>query len=93
MDEPFGALDAMTRTQMQNELLRVWSTTDKSILFITHDIEESLLLADRICVMNKGPDSRIIESIEIKQPRPRELYDQELSEIGNHIKTLLGQKP
>lgn len=91
MDEPFGALDAMTRTQMQNELLRVWEATNKSILFITHDIDESLLLADRICVMNKGPDSRIIESIEIRRGRPRELSDRELSEIGHHIKGLLGQ--
>lgn len=91
MDEPFGALDAMTRTQMQNELLRVWEATSKSILFITHDIDESLLLADRICVMNKGPDSRIIESIKLTRSRPRELYDRELSEIGHHIKDLLGQ--
>lgn len=91
MDEPFGALDAMTRTQMQQELLRVWAATNKSILFITHDIDESLLLADRICVMNKGPASRIIESIKIKRDRPRELYDRELSEIGRHIKDLLGR--
>jgi len=91
MDEPFGALDAMTRTQMQNELLRVWEKTNKSILFITHDIDESLLLADRICVMNKGPDSRIIESIKLDRQRPRELYDPKLSEIGHHIKVLLGQ--
>ncbi|CAM5205658.1 NitT/TauT family transport system ATP-binding protein OS=Castellaniella defragrans OX=75697 GN=HNR28_000909 PE=4 SV=1 [Castellaniella defragrans] len=91
MDEPFGALDAMTRTQMQDELLNVWAATNKSILFITHDIDESLLLADRICVMNKGPGSRIIESIEIPQGRPRELHDLKLSEIGHHIKDLLGQ--
>jgi NitT/TauT family transport system ATP-binding protein len=91
MDEPFGALDAMTRTQMQQELLRVWAATNKSILFITHDIDESLLLADRICVMNKGPSSKIIESIEVDQPRPRELYNRELSEIGRHIQDLLGR--
>jgi NitT/TauT family transport system ATP-binding protein len=91
MDEPFGALDAMTRTQMQNELLRVWEATNKSILFITHDIDESLLLADRICVMNKGPNSRIIESIVLDRKRPRELYDRNLSEIGHRIKVLLGQ--
>lgn len=91
MDEPFGALDAMTRTQMQQELLRVWAETQKSILFITHDIDESLILADRICVMNVGPSSRVIESITIDQPRPREIYDSKLSSLGRKIKALLGR--
>jgi NitT/TauT family transport system ATP-binding protein len=93
MDEPFGALDAMTRTQMQGELLRVWNNTNKSILFVTHDIDEALLLADRICVMNEGPNSRIIDDIEITEPRPRNLHENhQLGELHNRIERLLDRR-
>jgi NitT/TauT family transport system ATP-binding protein len=68
MDEPFGALDAITRHQMQTELVRIWEQERKSVLFVTHSLEEALLLSDRIVVMAHG---RIADEIEITIPRPR----------------------
>jgi NitT/TauT family transport system ATP-binding protein len=70
MDEPFGALDAQTREIMASELLKVWDQQRKTVLFVTHGIDESIYLADRVVVMGKGP-GRILEQIEIDLPRPR----------------------
>ena len=70
MDEPFGALDAQTRTLMQELLLSVWERYKQTVLFITHDIEEALLLADKVHVMTARP-GRIKKSIEVGLPRPR----------------------
>ena len=70
MDEPFGALDAQTRTQMQSYLLQIWRKVDITILFITHDLEEAAYLSDRILVMGTNP-GRIVEFIENPIPRPR----------------------
>jgi ABC-type nitrate/sulfonate/bicarbonate transport system ATPase subunit len=72
MDEPFGALDAQTRSLMQELLLSVWERHHQTVLFVTHDIEEALLLADRVCVMTARP-GRIKKSIDVKLPRPRAL--------------------
>jgi NitT/TauT family transport system ATP-binding protein len=72
MDEPFGALDAQTRSLMQELLLQVWERHQQTVLFVTHDIEEALLLADRVCVMTARP-GRIKKSIGVKLPRPRAL--------------------
>ena len=72
MDEPFGALDAQTRSLMQELLLSVWERHHQTVLFVTHDIEEALLLADRVCVMTARP-GRIKKSIEVGLPRPRAL--------------------
>jgi NitT/TauT family transport system ATP-binding protein len=70
MDEPFGSLDAQTRMVMQELLLRVWEQHHQTVLFITHDIEEALLLADRVCVMTARP-GRTKKSIDVGIPRPR----------------------
>ena len=70
MDEPFGSLDAQTRSLMQELLLQVWERHQQTVLFVTHDIEEALLLADRVCVMTARPGS-IKKSIRVTIPRPR----------------------
>jgi nitrate/nitrite transport system ATP-binding protein len=72
MDEPFGALDALTRGQMQDELLRIWERTGQTVLMITHDVDEAILLADRVLLMSSGPNARIAESVAIDLPRPRD---------------------
>jgi NitT/TauT family transport system ATP-binding protein len=72
MDEPFGALDSQTREAMQEELMRLWETTHKTIVFVTHDIEEAVYLGDRVVVLTARP-GRIREEVHIDLPRPREL--------------------
>jgi NitT/TauT family transport system ATP-binding protein len=72
MDEPFAALDAQTREIMQTELLRIWEQGRKTVLFVTHQIDEAVFLSDRVLVFARRP-GRLQESIEIKLPRPRSL--------------------
>lgn len=72
MDEPFGALDALTRGFLQDEIERIWEQQRKTAVMITHSIEEALLLSDRIVMMTKGPAARIDEILEIPFPRPRD---------------------
>ena len=72
MDEPFGALDAQTRAQMQSHLLEIWRNVDVTILFITHDLDEAIFLADRILVLKPHP-GEVQELIEVPVPRPRSL--------------------
>jgi NitT/TauT family transport system ATP-binding protein len=72
MDEPFGALDAQTREQMQEEVTRLWERTRKTIVFVTHDIEEAVFLGDRVVVLTARP-ARILEEVRIDLPRPRDL--------------------
>ena len=70
MDEPFGALDAHTRTGLQNELLEIWERDRKTVLFVTHSVDEAVFLSDRVVVMTRSP-GRIKETVEIDLPRPR----------------------
>ncbi|HVS30262.1 MAG TPA: ABC transporter ATP-binding protein [Thermoanaerobaculia bacterium] len=74
LDEPFGALDSITRLQMRRELLRIWQAERKTILFVTHDIDESVQLADRVVVMSQRP-GRIRRILTIDMPHPRDLSD------------------
>jgi ABC-type nitrate/sulfonate/bicarbonate transport system ATPase subunit len=88
MDEPFAALDAQTRTIMQTELLRVWSAEGRTVLFITHNIEEAVLLGDRIVVMTARP-GRIKEIVPVKLTRPRDVTSAEFNEIRRYVASLL----
>jgi ABC-type nitrate/sulfonate/bicarbonate transport system ATPase subunit len=72
LDEPFGALDPITREELQEELLRIWADQKVTVLMITHDIDEALFLADRIVMMTNGPAARIGEILEPPFPRPRD---------------------
>lgn len=75
MDEPFSALDIQTRQLMENELLGIWAENRKSVVFITHDLEEAIALSDRVVVMSAGPGSRPIGEFAIDLPRPRDVAE------------------
>lgn len=88
MDEPFGALDAQTRTIMQEVLLKAWEESKKTILFITHDVDESIFLADSVYVMTARP-GRLKKKIPITLDRPREFSMKSTVEFGNYKEELL----
>ena len=91
MDEPFGALDAQTREVMQEEVMRLWARTRKTIVFVTHDIEEAVYLGDRVIVLSARP-GRIKEEVRIDLPRPRELEikkSMQCHEYRNHVWDLI----
>jgi nitrate ABC transporter ATP-binding subunit len=71
LDEPFGMLDGITRIQLQQELVRLWEADKKTVLMVTHDVDEAVFLADRVVVMTNGPEARVGGIIEIDLPRPR----------------------
>ena len=75
MDEPFSALDVQTRQLMENELLDIWSHDRKSVLFVTHDLEEAISLADRVIVLSSGPATAPIAEFEVNIPRPRDVTE------------------
>lgn len=93
MDEPFGALDALTRGFLQDEIERIWEQQRKTAVMITHSIDEALLLSDRIVMMTKGPAARIDEVLEVPFPRPRDrhtvehhpAYGQLKQEMEDHL--------
>ena len=75
MDEPFSALDVQTRQLMENELLELWSADRKSVVFITHDLEEAIALSDRVVVLSAGPETHPIGEFAIDLPRPRDVSE------------------
>ena len=91
MDEPFAALDAQTRTLMQEELLNVWSRERRTIVFITHNIEEAILLGDRIVVMTARP-GRIKEIVTVDLPRPRDVTSEPFNMIRRRVSRLLEEE-
>ncbi|EDM26256.1 nitrate transport ATP-binding subunits C and D [Lentisphaera araneosa HTCC2155] len=72
LDEPFGALDALTRGNIQDELIKIWGETKQTVFMITHDVDEAILLADKIILMSNGPKACIAEEVIVNLPRPRE---------------------
>jgi ABC-type nitrate/sulfonate/bicarbonate transport system ATPase subunit len=90
MDEPFGALDAQTRSEMQQLLLKVWDETASTILFVTHDVEEAIYLADRIFIMSAHPGT-IIEDVQVPFDRPRDLGLKQRNEFHDLQSYVLGR--
>jgi ABC-type nitrate/sulfonate/bicarbonate transport system ATPase subunit len=84
MDEPFGALDALTREQLQRELLQIWSRTGVTTIFVTHSVEEAVLLADRVLVMSAGP-GRIDSDFRIELARPRDVSSPEFNALRRDV--------
>ena len=87
MDEPFSALDALTRDQMGQELLRIWERYRKTVVFVTHSIREAVFLSDRVLVMSARPSTIALETA-IELPRPRTLDMQESTEFNRHVGVL-----
>ena len=88
MDEPFGALDAQTRANLQQELLRIWSGRRATVLFVTHSIDEALILADRIVVFHPRP-GRIRADIRVPLDRPRDIHSPEFAQMARDLEALL----
>ncbi|MEI6300240.1 MAG: ABC transporter ATP-binding protein [Betaproteobacteria bacterium] len=91
MDEPFAALDAQTRTLMQEELLTVWGADRRSVIFITHNIEEAILLGDRVVIMTSRP-GRIKEIVSVSLPRPRDVTSEAFNGIRRHVALLMEEE-
>jgi NitT/TauT family transport system ATP-binding protein len=89
MDEPFGALDFLTRLKMRTDLVRIWQSEKKTILFVTHDIEEAIQLADRVLVMSPRP-AMIQEVVDVDLPRPRDLDSPGYLEKRDRIFRVMG---
>jgi NitT/TauT family transport system ATP-binding protein len=92
MDEPFGALDAQNRSILQDELAKIWQQTQRTVLFITHDISEAITLADRIGIMTAGPEASIKEIIDTPLPRPRRRGDPAFGELYDRINTVVSSE-
>jgi NitT/TauT family transport system ATP-binding protein len=93
MDEPFGSLDAMTKDELNLELLRIWDETEKTVLFITHDLDEAVFLSDRVIVLSPRP-GEVVDTVEVDLPRPRtdetwgtERFVELSAELHRHFKT------
>jgi ABC-type nitrate/sulfonate/bicarbonate transport system ATPase subunit len=88
MDEPFGALDALTREKLQQDLLEIWERTKLTVIFVTHAVEEAVLLSDRVVVMTAGP-GRIERDVQLELARPREIVGIEFNRVRRDITQLL----
>jgi NitT/TauT family transport system ATP-binding protein len=75
MDEPFSALDVHTRLRMESELLKLWTESSRTVLFVTHDLEEALAMGDEVVVLSAGPESHVVNRYTVDLPRPRDLID------------------
>ncbi len=91
MDEPFAALDSQNRTTMQNEMIRIWQTDRKTVIFVTHSIEEAIKLSDRIIVMTCRP-GQVDENIVVDLPRPRDEDDPAVIALKKHIRGLINKR-
>ena len=92
MDEPFAALDAQTRSTLQDELAKVWSETRRTVLFITHDISEAISLGDRVGIMQAGPGSKLKEIIVNEIPRPRRRGDPAFGTLYDRIERVVAEE-
>lgn len=92
MDEPFAALDAQTRSILQDELAKVWSETRRTVLFITHDISEAIILGDRVGIMQAGPGSKLKEIIVNEIPRPRRRGDPAFGALYDRIERVVAEE-
>lgn len=90
MDEPFGALDAQTRNRLQHDLLEIWDKTKKTILFVTHSVDEAVFLADRIVVLTPRP-GHVCEIIDVEHSRPRDRTSVEFAKVRRHVLDLINQ--
>lgn len=86
LDEPFGALDALTRAHLQDEVMRIQADLNSTVLMITHDVDEAVLLSDRIVMMTNGPEATIGEILDIKLPRPRDRIEMADNTEYNHYR-------
>ena len=84
MDEPFAALDAQTKLEMQEELVTLWQRYESTIVFVTHSVDEALILATKVAVMTHRP-GRIRELIDVAQPRPRDSTSQAFNDAKRHV--------
>lgn len=91
MDEPFGALDAQTRNRMQKELLEIWEKTQKTIIFVTHSVDEAVYLADRIVALSPRP-GRVNEIVEVGLPRPRDRTSPEFAMLRRNLLSLIQEE-
>lgn len=96
LDEPFGALDALTRGTIQDELIRIWSGSDQTVFMITHDVDEAILLADRILLMSNGPYARVAENVVVDIARPRNradiIHHESYYKIRNYLVEFLARR-
>jgi len=89
LDEPFAQIDALTRGVIQDELVRMWTASRSTVFMVTHDVDEAILMSDRIALMTRGPDARLAELVDVSLPRPRSrarlIDDREYLRLRSHV--------